>query len=64
MTPQVLFHGLVLGNSDPNEVIAIDDLSFSSGCVLAEGNKHPRHNNLINLTLIIKLFNSMKIRST
>ncbi|KAM9501604.1 MAM and LDL-receptor class A domain-containing protein 1 [Clarias gariepinus] len=33
---QVIFHGLVFGNSDPNEVIAFDDLSFSPGCVLAD----------------------------
>lgn len=67
MTLQVILHGLVLGNSDPNEVIAFDDLSFSPGCVSSGGNTHPhthQHNNLIPLTLIIKLFNSMRIRSS
>ncbi|XP_026792984.3 MAM and LDL-receptor class A domain-containing protein 1 [Pangasianodon hypophthalmus] len=32
---QVIFRGLVFSNSDPNEVIAFDDLSFSPGCVSA-----------------------------
>ncbi|XP_046708496.1 MAM and LDL-receptor class A domain-containing protein 1 isoform X3 [Silurus meridionalis] len=37
---QVIFHGLVFGSSNPNEVIAFDDLSFSPGCVLIKERRH------------------------
>lgn len=47
MALQVMFHGLVLGNRNPNEVIALDDLLFSPGCVLARGNTHPHTPNII-----------------
>lgn len=56
MSLQVILHGLVLGNSNPNEVIAFDDLSFSPGCVSARGNTHPhKHNTQLTLNLNFSL---------
>lgn len=50
VTLQVIIHGTVSSSTDPKEVIAFDDLSFSSGCVSTRGNKHPHDPNIIIIT--------------